>query len=57
MFRTCGTLFNLLELTLIMTYQGEIFKYDRSMIKKMPGKKYFMGNNLEVVCLLQSAEI
>lgn len=28
------------------------------MIAKLPGeKKVFMGNNLEIVCLLQAAEV
>lgn len=41
-----------------MTSKSSFQYQDRSMIAKMPGdRKVHMGNHLELVCLLQAAEI
>lgn len=41
-----------------MILKSKFICYERSMIAKIPGdKKVFMGDNLEMVCLFQAAEI
>ncbi len=40
-----------------LRYQKVWKELCRSMIAKLPGERKFMGGHLELVCLLQAAEI
>lgn len=52
-----GTLFNRSILIARMICPSIFIMIKRSMMRRFPGRKQFMGNHLELVCLFQAVEI